>query len=125
MADSHTKEVRSFNMARIKSKNTKPELLVRKFLFSKGFRYRLHDKRLPGRPDIYLPRYNTVIFVNGCFWHRHEKCKYATVPKSNTDYWERKIEKNLSRDKDIQQKLDKSPHEDVHLFPWIFSEVRC
>ena len=76
MADVHDKATRSYNMSRIKSKNTKPEILVRKFLFANCFRYRLNDKKLPGKPDIVLPKYKTVIFVNGCFWHGHENCKY-------------------------------------------------
>lgn len=106
MTDSHSREIRSFNMSRIKAKNTKPELLVRKRLFSMGFRYRLHDKRLPGKPDIYLPKYNTVILINGCFWHRHENCKYATIPKSNENYWNSKIEKNMLRDKKVREELE-------------------
>jgi len=92
MADVHDKLTRSYNMSRIKSKDTKPEMLVRKFLFSKGFRYRLHVKNLPGKPDIVLPKYRTVIFVNGCFWHGHENCKYFVIPKTRTNRWK---EKNL------------------------------
>ncbi len=80
MADVHTKEIRSYNMSRIKGKNTKPEMLVRKFLHTNGFRYRLHVKNLRGKPDIVLPKYNTVIFVHGCFWHGHKLCKYFAVP---------------------------------------------
>lgn len=76
MADVHTKKIRSYNMSQIKGKDTKPEETVRKFLFSQGFRYRKNDKRLPGKPDVVLPKYRTVIFVNGCFWHKHEHCKY-------------------------------------------------
>lgn len=98
MADVHSKEVRSFNMSRINSKNTKPEMLVRKFLFSKGFRYRLHDKRLPGKPDIVLPKYKTIIFIHGCFWHGHEGCRYFVVPKTRTDWWLNKIENNKLND---------------------------
>jgi DNA mismatch endonuclease (patch repair protein) len=85
-------------MSRIKGKNTKPELLVRKFLFSKGFRFRLHDPKLPGKPDIILPKYKTVIFVNGCFWHGHEDCRKATLPKTRTEWWKEKIEKNKIND---------------------------
>jgi DNA mismatch endonuclease (patch repair protein) len=81
-------------MSQIKGKNTKPEIMVRKFLFSNGFRYRLHVKKLPGEPDIVLAKYKTVIFVNGCFWHGHEGCKYFVVPKSRTDWWLKKIERN-------------------------------
>lgn len=99
MADVHSKETRSYNMSRIRSKNTKPEMLVRKFLFAHGFRYRLHDKKLPGKPDIVLPKYKTVIFVNGCFWHGHEGCKYFSFPKNNYKWWSDKINGNQKRDK--------------------------
>ena len=85
-------------MSRIKGKNTKPEEIVRKYLFSKGFRYRKNDKRLPGTPDIVLPKYKTVIFVNGCFWHGHEDCRYFVWPKDNADFWKMKIESNIMRD---------------------------
>lgn len=96
--DVHEPEVRSYNMSRIKGKNTKPEMLVRKFLFSKGFRYRLHVKNLPGKPDIVLPKYKTVIFVHGCFWHGHEGCKYFVVPKTRTEWWLNKIDTNKRND---------------------------
>jgi DNA mismatch endonuclease (patch repair protein) len=96
--DVHEPEVRSYNMSQIKGKNTKPEMLVRKFLFSKGFRYRLHVKNLPGKPDIVLPKYKTVIFVHGCFWHGHEGCKYFVVPKTRTDWWLSKINTNKGND---------------------------
>ena len=102
--DVHDKETRSYNMSCIKGKNTKPEEMVRKFLFSKGFRYRKNDKRLPGSPDIVLPKYKTVIFVNGCFWHGHEGCKYFVWPKSNEEFWKNKIKTNIERDnKKIEQ----------------------
>ena len=78
---------RSYNMSRIRGKDTKPEMLVRKYLFSRGFRFRKNDKRYPGRPDIVLPKYRTVVFVNGCFWHGHEGCKYFVWPKSNVEFW--------------------------------------
>jgi DNA mismatch endonuclease (patch repair protein) len=87
MADVHTKKQRSFNMSRIKGKDTKPEMLVRKFLHANGFRYKLHDKKLPGKPDIVLPKYNTVIFVHGCFWHGHTNCKYFKIPQTRTQWW--------------------------------------
>ncbi len=96
--DVHEPEVRSYNMSQIKGKDTKPEMLVRKFLFSKGFRYRLHVKNLPGKPDIVLPKYKTVIFVHGCFWHGHEGCKYFVVPKTRTDWWLNKINTNKFND---------------------------
>ncbi|WP_242923098.1 very short patch repair endonuclease [Pontibacter liquoris] len=98
MADVHSKETRSYNMSRIKGKNTKPELIVRKFLFSEGYRYRLHVKELPGKPDIVLPKYKTVINVHGCFWHGHEGCKSYVIPKTNTEWWLRKINRNKVRD---------------------------
>ena len=98
MADVHSKSQRSYNMSQIKGKNTKPEILVRKFLFSKGFRYRVNDKRLHGKPDIVLPKYKTVIFVNGCFWHGHKGCKYFVVPKTRTAWWLAKIEKNRANE---------------------------
>lgn len=98
MADVHSKETRSYNMSRIRSKDTKPEMLVRKFLFSKGFRYRLHDKKLPGKPDIVLPKYKTVIFIHGCFWHGHEGCRYYVVPKTRTEWWLHKITNNINKD---------------------------
>lgn len=96
--DVHDKETRSYNMSCIKGKNTKPEETVRKALFSKGFRYRKNDKRLPGTPDIVLPKYKTVIFVNGCFWHVHKNCRYFVVPKTNTEFWINKIKANAERD---------------------------
>lgn len=96
--DVHDKETRSYNMSCIKGKNTKPEEIVRKYLFSQGFRYRKNDKRLPGTPDIVLPKYKIVIFVNGCFWHGHEGCRYFVIPKTNTEFWTKKIETNRKRD---------------------------
>lgn len=105
MADVHTPEQRSYNMSRIRCKNTKPEELVRKFLFSQGFRYRKNDARLPGKPDIVLPKYKTVIFVNGCFWHGHEGCRYFVWPKNNAEFWEEKITGNIQRDKHNRQLL--------------------
>lgn len=98
MADNHSKEARSRNMAHIRSKDTKPEVVVRKYLFSKGFRYRKNVKNLPGCPDIVLPKYKTVIFVNGCFWHKHD-CSRFVWPSSNHEYWHAKIERNVERDK--------------------------
>ena len=96
--DVHDKETRSYNMSCIKGKNTRPEEIVRKYLFSQGFRYRKNDKRLPGTPDIVLPKYKIVIFVNGCFWHGHEGCRYFVIPKTNTEFWTKKIETNRKRD---------------------------
>lgn len=103
--DVHSKETRSYNMSRIKGKETKPEVIVRKFLFSEGFRFRKNDKRYPGTPDIVLPKYRTVVFVNGCFWHKHEGCKYFKWPENNADFWKNKIEKNVQRDERDYEKL--------------------
>ena len=98
-------EQRSRNMSAIKSKNTKPEIAVRKLLHSMGYRFRLHRKDLPGSPDIVLPKYKTVIFVHGCFWHRHQNCKYASNPKTRREFWEKKFKENIERDKKTQEKL--------------------
>ena len=98
-------EQRSRNMSAIKSKNTKPEIAVRKLLHSMGYRFRLHRKDLPGSPDIVLPKYKTVIFVHGCFWHRHENCKYASTPKTRKEFWESKFKANVKRDKEIEEKI--------------------
>lgn len=103
--DKHSRETRSYNMSRIKATNTKPEETVRKYLFSKGFRYRKNDKRLPGKPDIVLPKYKTVVLINGCFWHGHEGCRYFVVPKTNTEFWVEKISKNILRDRNNEEKL--------------------
>lgn len=105
MADNHSPEVRSYNMSRIRGKNTKPEDLVLKFLFSKGLRYRKNDKRYPGKPDAVFPKYKTVLFVNGCFWHSHEGCPEFVMPKSRLDYWKPKLEKNKQRDIDNEAAL--------------------
>ena len=106
MADNHSKEVRSMNMSHIRSKNSKPEELVRKYLFSKGFRYRKNVKALPGCPDIVLPKYKTVIFVNGCFSHKHH-CPRFVWPSSNEEYWRPKIMGNVERDKRNADELQK------------------
>lgn len=108
--DIKTPDERSYNMSRIRSQNTKPEELVRKYLFSKGFRYRKNDKRLPGKPDIVLPKYRTVIFVNGCFWHKHEGCKFFVWPKNNAEFWRIKIEGNVAR--------DQRNHRELQLLGW-------
>ena len=107
LLDVHDKKTRSYNMSRIKGKNTKPEETVRKYLFSKGFRYRKNDKNLPGSPDIVLPKYKTIVFVNGCFWHKHEGCKYFVWPSNNAEFWKAKIESNVQRDQQIFETLDK------------------
>ena len=105
MSDVLTKEQRHHCMSNVKSKNTKPEILVRKFLFSHGYRYRVNRKDLPGKPDIVLPKYKTVVFINGCFWHGHKNCKYATIPESNREFWLTKITGNVKRDKQTREKL--------------------
>lgn len=103
MADTLTKEKRSWNMSRIRGKDTQAEVKVRKYLFSKGFRYRKNVTDLPGKPDIVLPKYKTVVFIHGCFWHRHPGCKYSYTPKSNIEFWEKKFSANVKND-DIKRK---------------------
>jgi DNA mismatch endonuclease (patch repair protein) len=103
--DKHSKETRSYNMSMIKSSDTKPEETVRKYLFSKGLRYRKNVKTLPGKPDIVLPKYKTIVFVNGCFWHGHKGCKYFVMPKTNVEFWTEKITKNIARDETTYKKL--------------------
>lgn len=105
MADKLTPEKRSWNMSRIRSQDTKFEVKVRQYLFSKGFRFRKNDKRYPGKPDVVLPKYKTVIFVNGCFWHMHEGCKYFVWPKSNVEFWHEKMERNVANDRTRHQQL--------------------
>ena len=104
--DIKTPEERSKNMAAIRSKNTKPEVFFRKLLFTTGYRYSLNAKTVPGHPDIYLRKYNTAIFIHGCFWHRHEGCKYAYMPKSRVEFWENKFEANQMRDTAVQKELE-------------------
>ena len=98
MADVHDKKTRSFNMSRIRSKDTKPEMAVRKYLHALGFRYRLHNKNLPGKPDIYLKKYNTAILIHGCFWHGHAGCRYFILPKTRSEWWKNKIDRNILND---------------------------
>ncbi len=98
MPDVHTKAQRSYNMSRIRSSNTKPEMLVRRQLHALGYRYTLHNKKLSGKPDMVLPRYNTIIFVHGCFWHGHTHCKYFKLPGTNTQWWADKIATNKAND---------------------------
>lgn len=104
--DNHSKEVRSYNMSHIKNKDNKPEELVRKYLFSKGFRYRKNVKTLPGCPDIVLPKYKTVVFINGCFWHMHDGCSKFVWPKSNEEYWTKKLLRNKKRDDESKLSLE-------------------
>lgn len=98
MPDRHTTKQRSYNMNQIKGKDTKPEILLRKLLFKEGFRYRINDRKLLGKPDIVLKKFNTVIFVNGCFWHGHQDCRYFVIPKTRTEFWMDKINGNRERD---------------------------
>lgn len=106
MADVHEPETRSYNMSQILGKDTKPEMMVRKFLHGNGFRYRLHVKDLPGKPDLVLPKYNSVIFVHGCFWHAHEGCKYFKIPTTRTEWWKNKLFGNRERDKKYIRQLE-------------------
>ena len=92
-------------MSHIRGKDTRPEEIVRKYLFSKGYRYRKNDSRYPGKPDIVLPKYRTVIFINGCFWHRHPGCRYATTPATNPEFWQKKFDQNVARDRKVQDQL--------------------
>uniref|UniRef100_A0A832DIQ2 Very short patch repair endonuclease n=1 Tax=Ignavibacterium album TaxID=591197 RepID=A0A832DIQ2_9BACT len=105
MTDVHDKKTRSYNMSQIRGKDTKPEMMVRKYIFSKGFRYRLHDKRLPGKPDIVLPKLKAVVFIHGCFWHGHLNCRYFVLPKTRTKWWLTKIERNKQLDDENLLKL--------------------
>ena len=106
MSDTLTKEKRSWNMSRIRGKDTQIEVKVRKYLFSKGFRYRKNVSELPGKPDIVLPKYNTVVFIHGCYWHRHPGCKYSYTPKSNLDFWEKKFSANIKNDESKREQLE-------------------
>ena len=112
-------------MSRIKGKNTKPEELVRKHLFSQGFRYRKNDKRLPGSPDIVLPKYKTVIFVNGCFWHGHEGCKHFVWPKSNEEFWKNKIKTNIERDNKKIEQLEELGWKVIIVWECELKQSRC
>ena len=104
--DVHNKETRSYNMSRIKGRKTKPEEIIAKYLFSQGFRYRRNVKKLPGTPDIVLKKYKTVIFVNGCFWHMHEGCKYFVWPKDNSEFWKNKLLANKERDEKEKKEIE-------------------
>ena len=105
MSDVHTPATRSYNMSQIKGKNTKPEMLVRQYLHAHGLRYRLHDKTLPDKPDLVFPKYKTIVFVHGCFWHQHKGCRYFVVPKTRTEFWLNKIGKNVVNDERQQAEL--------------------
>lgn len=116
MADVHSKATRSYNMSRIRSKDTKPEMIVRQLLFASGFRFRLHRGDLPGKPDIVLPKYKTVIFVHGCFWHGHEGCRYFVVPKTRTEWWLNKINRNKALDEINAGKLQEMGWRVIQIF---------
>lgn len=105
MSDVLTKEQRHLNMSHIHGKDTKPEEIIRKYLFSRGYRYRKNDSRYPGKPDVVLPKYHTAIFAHGCFWHRHPGCRYATTPATNSEFWQKKFGQNVARDKKVQERL--------------------
>ncbi len=105
--DVHTKEIRSYNMSRIKNKNTKPEEIVRKELFKRGLRYRKNVKKLPGCPDIVFPKYKVTVFINGCFWHVHDGCKYFKWPENNKEFWKNKLSENKKRDVENIKELKK------------------
>ena len=114
--DVHNEKTRSYNMSQIRSKNTKPEILVRKFLFSQGFRYKLYDKTLPGKPDLVFPKYKTVVFIHGCFWHGHKGCKYFVVPKTRTEWWITKINRNKQLDAEHNARLRKMDWKVITIF---------
>jgi len=105
LVDVVDKKTRSRMMSGIRGKNTRPEIAVRRYLHAHGFRFRLHRKDLPGKPDVVLPKYRTAIFVHGCYWHRHDGCKYATTPSSNREFWQRKFRENVERDRRDQARL--------------------
>jgi DNA mismatch endonuclease, patch repair protein len=106
--DVHSPETRSYNMSRIRGKDTKPEVKLRSLLHGEGYRFRLHDSRLPGKPDIVLPKYRTAIFVNGCFWHRHEGCRYCSTPRTREEFWKKKFSETVLRDKKKAEQLEES-----------------
>lgn len=105
VSDVLTKEQRHLNMSHIHGKDTKPEEIIRKYLFSRGYRYRKNDSRYPGKPDVVLPKYHTAIFAHGCFWHRHPGCRYATTPATSSEFWQKKFDQNVARDKKVQEQL--------------------
>ena len=116
MADTISPEQRSKNMSAIRSKDTKPEIYLRKLLFAEGYRYRISEKSVAGHPDIFLRKYNAAVFINGCFWHRHQGCKYAYTPKSRVEFWENKFANNLKRDEKV--KIELSQNGNRQLIVW-------
>lgn len=125
MADVHEPKVRSYNMSKIKGKDTKPEILVRKFLHANGYRYRLHDKKLPGKPDIVLKKHNSVIFIHGCFWHGHKGCKYFVIPKTRTQWWLNKINRNKEKDKESTETLQKEGWNIITIWECELKKEKC
>ena len=124
MTDIKSPEERSRNMAAIRSKDTKPEVYLRKLLFAQGYRYRKNYTKIPGHPDIYLPKYRTAIFVHGCFWHRHRGCKYAYVPKSNIEFWKKKFQDNIERDVEVKSELGKMGIKEVIVWECTVKEMK-
>ena len=124
MTDIVSEEQRSYIMSRVGSKNTKPELLVRSYLHRRGFRFRLHGKKLAGKPDLVFPKYKTVVFVHGCFWHRHKGCPRATMPSSRVAFWRRKFERNMARDKENQRSLQVLDWQVIVLWECEISTIR-
>ena len=125
MTDVHEPKIRSYNMSQIKGKDTKPEFTVRKYLHANKFRFRLHSKYLPGKPDIVLRKYNTVIFIHGCFWHGHEGCKYFVIPKTRTQWWLDKISRNRTKDIENFQSLKKSGWKIITIWECELKKTRC
>lgn len=121
--DKISPEARSRNMSKIRGKNTEPEKYIRRLLYHAGFRYRIHYKDLPGKPDVYLSRYKTVLFINGCFWHRHEGCRYATMPKSNTEFWMNKFRRNVERDKAVYEMLGSEGYKVIVIWECIIRQM--
>ena len=124
MADTLTPEERSRNMSAIRNRDTKPEVFFRKLLFAKGYRYRIADKNIPGHPDIFLRKYNTAIFVHGCFWHRHPGCKYAYTPKSRIEFWQKKFDDNVRRDAVVSEELQKQGIKQVIVWECTINHMR-
>ena len=122
--DIKSPEERSKNMAAIHSKNTKPEIYLRKLLFAKGYRYGVNSKSVPGHPDIYMKKYNTAIFVHGCFWHRHEGCKYAYMPKSKIEFWQKKFSANVNRDKIVRKELQELKIKQLIIWEFTIKEIK-
>lgn len=124
MADILSPEERSRNMAAIRSRDTKPEVYLRKLLFARGYRYRIADKNIPGHPDIFLRKYNTAIFVHGCFWHRHPGCKYAYTPKSRIEFWQKKFDDNVRRDAVVAEELQKQGIKQLIVWECVVTHMR-